>query len=141
MYFARAFSENHPELVRQILAAEIRALRWMKSDRENLLLASEWAIEAGEDLTNNKSELSVEENASLAENDILGLTSAPIIPQNDLRENGPLQLEFEFLKTLNKVPVASNWENVHKSFDLQIIIDVLANSEEYKLSVFDYDIE
>ncbi|MCP4253979.1 MAG: ABC transporter substrate-binding protein, partial [Candidatus Scalindua sp.] len=103
MYFNKTFSENHPELVRQILVAEIRALKWMKNNRQNLLLASEWAIQAVEDLTNNKLELSVEQNASLAENDILGLTSAPIIPQNDLRENGPLHMEFEFLKTLNKI--------------------------------------
>ncbi|MCP4271488.1 MAG: hypothetical protein GY781_05895, partial [Gammaproteobacteria bacterium] len=85
--------------------------------------------------------LSVEQNASLAENDILGLTSAPIIPQNDLRENGPLHMEFEFLKTLNKIPATSNWEKVHNSFDLQIIIDVLANSKKYKLHEFNYDIE
>ncbi len=141
MYFNKTFSENHPELVRQILVAEIRALKWMKNNRQNLLLASEWAIQAVEDLTNNKLELSVEQNASLAENDILGLTSAPIIPQNDLRENGPLHMEFEFLKTLNKIPATSNWEKVHNSFDLQIIIDVLANSRKYKLQEFNYDIE
>ncbi len=141
MYFARTFSENHLELVRQILAAEIRALKWMKSNRQNLLLASEWAVQAGEGLTNRKSELSVEQNASLAENDILGLTSAPIIPQNDLRENGPLHMEFELLKTLGKIPSASNWEKVHNSFDLRIITDVLANSKKYKLHEFNYDIE
>lgn len=141
MYYARTFSENHPELVRQILAAEIRALKWMKSDRQNLLLASEWAIQAVEDLTKGKLELSVGQNATLAENDILGLTSAPIIPQNDIRENGPLHMEFELLKTLDKIPTTSNWEKVHNSFDFQVINDVLANSKEYKLSEFSYDIE
>ena len=141
MYYARTFSENHPELVRQILAAEIRALKWMKSDRQNLLLASEWAIQAVEDLTNGKLELSVGQNATLAENDILGLTSAPIIPQNDLRENGPLHMEFKLLKTLGKIPSASNWDKVHNSFDLRIIIDVLANFKKYKLHEFNYDIE
>ena len=141
MYFTRAFSENQPELIRHILAAEVRALRWMKSDRQNLLLASEWAIQAGEDLTNHKFELSVKQNAFLAENDILGLISAPIIPQNDLRQNGPLHMEFELLKTLDKIPTTSNWEKVHNSFDFQVINDVLANSKEYKLSEFSYDIE
>ena len=141
MYYARTFSENHPELVRQILAAEIRALKWMKSNRQNLLLASEWAIQAVEDLTKGKLELSVGQNANLAENDILGLTSAPIIPQNDLRENGPLHMEFELLKTLDKIPSASNWDKVHNSFDRRIITDVLANSKKYKLYEFNYDIE
>jgi hypothetical protein len=137
----KTFSDRRPEVVRQIIAAEIRTLRWMQSDRQNLLQASEWAIQAGEDLTNHKLELSVEQNASLAESDILGLTSAPIIPRCDLKQNGSLHMEFEFLKTLGKIPASTNWEKVHNSFDLQIIIDVLTNSKEYKLNEFNYDIE
>jgi len=141
IYFVKAFSDKHPEVVRQIIAAEIRALRWMQDNRQNLLQASEWAIQAGEDLTNHKPELSVEQNASLAESDILGLISSPIIPQNDLRQNGPLHMEFVFLKALDKIPATSNWDKVHNSFDLQIIIDVLANAKEYKLNEFDYDLD
>jgi NitT/TauT family transport system substrate-binding protein len=141
IYFVKSFSDKRPEVVRQIVAAEIRALRWMQSNKQNLLQASKWALQAGENLTNHKLELSVEQNASLGESDILGLTSAPIIPQNDLRQNGPLHMEFEFLKTLAKIPASTNWEKVHSSFDLQIMIDALANSKEYKLNDFNYDIE
>jgi hypothetical protein len=50
-------------------------------------------------------------------------------------------MEFEFLKTLDKIPASTNWERVHNSFDLQIIIDVLTNSKKYKLNEFNYDIE
>ncbi len=139
IYFVKTFSDRHPEVVRHIIAAEIRALRWMQSNRQNLLQASEWAIQAGEDLTNRKLELSVEQYASLAESDILGLTSAPIIPQNDLRQNGPLHMEFEFLKNLGKIPDTTNWDKVYNSFDLQTMIDVLAHSRKYKLNEFDYE--
>ena len=141
IYFTKIFSDKYPEVVRQIVAAEIRALRWMQSSRENLLKASEWALQASERLTMQKVELSVEENASLAEDDILGIASAPIIPHNDLRQNGSLFTEFEFLKALNQIPASANWEKVHDSFDLQIMIDVLTHSKEYKLSKFNYDIE
>ncbi|MGR3304089.1 MAG: NrtA/SsuA/CpmA family ABC transporter substrate-binding protein [Candidatus Scalindua sp.] len=139
IYFVKTFSDRWPEVVRQIIAAEIRALRWMQSNRQNLLQASEWALQAGEDLTNHKLELSVEQYASLAESDILGLTSAPIIPQNDLRQNGPLHMEFEFLKNMGKIPASTNWDKVHDSFDLQVIIEVLANAKKYKLNEFDYE--
>ena len=141
IYFTKIFSDKYPEVVRQIVAAEIRALRWMQSSRENLLKASEWALQASESLTMQKVELSVEKNASLAEDDILGIASAPIIPHNDLRQNGSLFTEFEFLKALNQIPASANWEKVHDSFDLQIMIDVLTHSKEYKLSKFNYDIE
>jgi len=141
IYFTKIFSDKYPEVVRQIVAAEIRALRWMQSSRENLLKASEWALQASERLTMQKVELSVEENASLAEDDILGITSAPIIPQNDLRQNGSLFTEFEFLKALNQIPASANWKKVRGSFDLQIMIDVVTHSKEYKLNEFNYDIE
>ena len=141
IYFTKIFSDKYPEVVRQIVAAEIRALRWMQSSRENLLKASEWALQASERLTMQKVELSVEENASLAEDDILGIASAPIIPQNDLRQNGSLFTEFEFLKALNQIPASANWKKVRGSFDLQIMIDVVTHSKEYKLNEFNYDIE
>lgn len=141
MYFTRVFSDKYPEIVRQILAAEVRALRWMQKDKQNIFKASEWAIKAGESLTNLKSEISVEQNMSLAEKDIVGLNSAPIIPRRDLMQNGSLYMEFEFLKTIGKVPASTNWDKVYNSFDLQIIIEVLSNSKEYKLNEFNYDIE
>lgn len=141
IYFTKAFSDKYPDAVRQVVAAEIRAIRWMQSSRKNLLKASEWALHASESLTNQKPILSVEQNASLAEDDLLGIVSAPIIPQNDLRQNGLLHTEFEFLKTLDKIPASANWEKVHNSFDLQIMIDILTHSKEYKLNEFNYDIE
>ena len=113
----------------------------MQKDKQNILKASEWAIQTGESLTNRKSEISVKQNASLAERDILGLSSAPIIPECDLMKTGTIHIEFAFLKILGKIPVATNWDKVRNSFDLQIIMDVLANSEEYRLNEFSYDIE
>jgi ABC-type taurine transport system substrate-binding protein len=141
MYLTRAFSDKYPEIVRQIIAAEVRALRWMQNDRQNIFKASEWAIQAGESLTNRKSEISEKQHISLAKMDILGLTSAPIIPENDLIQNGLLYMEFEFLKTLGKIPASTDWERVYNSFDLQVIMDVLANPKAYKLNEFNYDIE
>ena len=141
IYFSKTFSDKYPEIVRQIIAAEVRALRWMQRSRKNLLRASEWALQAAENLTNQKLKLTIEQNAALAKNDILGIASAPIIPQSDLRQNGPLHTEFEFLKTLNKIPASASWEKVHKSFDFQIMIDVIKHPKKHKLNEFNYDIE
>src|SRR5208283_6123480 len=44
--FKRDFAENHPEAVREILASEIRAIRWMQSNSQNVRKSSEWAIQA-----------------------------------------------------------------------------------------------
>ncbi len=141
IYFTKTFSDKYPEIVLQIIAAEVRALRWMQRNRKNLLRASEWVLQAAESLTNQKSKLTIEQNAALAKKDILGIASAPIIPQSDLRQNGPLHTEFEFLKTLDKIPASASWEKVQKSFDFQIMIDVIKHSKKHKLNEFNYGIE
>jgi NitT/TauT family transport system substrate-binding protein len=138
MYFQKDFSDKHPEIMRQIVAAEIRSLKWMQNDKQNLLQASEWSIKAGENLTGNEIPLTLEQNASLARNDILGLSSAPIIPKNDLKQNGPLNREFEFLQKLGKIPSSSSWKNVSASFDRKVINEVLANQKKYRLNEFNF---
>ncbi len=141
MYFSKPFSESHPEIVRQIVAAEIRALKWIKSSRQNLLLASELSMQSSNELTNQNMGLTVDQNSVLAEGDIIGLSSMPSIPRNDLRQDGPLHMEFKLLKNLGKIPDSAIWEKVHKSFDLQIIIDILADYKKYRLNEFNYSIE
>jgi len=141
MYFQKTLLDKHSEAVYQIVASEIRAIQWMQCNKRNLLQASKWAIEASKSIAAKRIGLSAEQNADLAKNDILGLKSVPKIPQNDLKQNGPLHREFEFLKTLGKISSSINWDKIQDSFDPQIINEVLTNSKKYKLNEFIYDIE
>ncbi len=141
LYFSQGFYEKTPETVRQIVAAVVRTFRWIKKRRENLLLASKWSRQAGEKLTGQEIALSDKEIADLAEKDILELTSLPMISPTDLGEDGPLYREFEFLKTLKKIPSSTKWARIRDSFDLQIITEVLANRENYHLNTFDYGLD
>jgi len=136
IYFQNDFAVKHPDVMRQIVAAEIRSIKWMKSDNQNLLQSSEWSITASEDLTGKKIQLTKEQIASLAYNDIIGLGSAPIIPNNSLKQNGSLHREFGFLQRLGKVPTSIRWENVSTRFEQKVINDVLANQNKYRLNEF-----
>lgn len=44
LYLSDAFLERSPQAARQIVAAEIRAAAWIRSDRANLLRAAEWSL-------------------------------------------------------------------------------------------------
>ncbi len=139
LYFSKGFSDRHPEAVRRIVAAEMRAIRWIRSNRSNLLTAIKWSSLAGEKLSGRAVELSDAKFAAMAEKDILGLSSAPLIPESDLRQGGTLQREFEFLKNLGKIPSSIHWERVKMSFDLHILRDLISGSEEYRLDEFEYE--
>ena len=138
LYFMKGFYDRNPEAARQVVASVLRAFRWMKMKRENLLLAGRWSREAGEKLTGREIPLSDEEIADLAERDILGLISHPMISRTDLRESGSLFREFEFLKKLKKVPVSTQWTRIRGSFDLQMISQVLMDPQNYHFDTFDY---
>lgn len=138
LYFSHSFSEKHPKAMHQIVAAEIRALRWLRKDRENLLEASRWALMATEKLSGHDAGISVEQNAYLAMEDLLGLTSVPFIPINDLAPNGSLPRQHEFLRAKEKIPSSSEWDTIQGSFDRQIINDLLLNQKKYHLDEFKY---
>ncbi len=138
MYVLTNFFEKNPEATREIVTSVVRAFRWMKKKRENLLHAGEWAKQAGESLGAQKIPLSSKEMADLAQKDILGLTSVPLISSDDLRHNGPLHREFRFLKTLGTIPPSATWERVRNSSDLKILNEVLVNQVRFGLHRFDY---
>ncbi len=141
MYFTRQFAEKRPEAVRQVVASQLRSMGWMREQRQNLLEACKWAMQAGSNFSGKTSILSVEQYARLTQEDILDLRSAPMIPEYYLKQDGPLYREFRFLISLGKIPSSSNWDSVRSSFDNKVIEEVLMNAEKYELDGYYYDVD
>lgn len=138
LYFSEDFVVRHRDAVYHILAAAIRAINWMKADRRHLISACKWNINQIEKLTGQKSMLTEEEIASLAEKDISYHFSA-IIKQVDFQPNSRLHSEYRFLKKINIIPSTSKWEDVCEAFDHQMIITIIKQSEKYRIMEFDYE--
>jgi sulfonate transport system substrate-binding protein len=137
--FTRDFVDNQPEAVREILAAELRAIRWMRSDSQHVRQSSEWAIQAGNVFTGEKVPLSPEQFSKIiAESGDLNLI--PIVVEEDLLENGHLRREFEFLKGVGRIPRASEWRDVDRQFERKIMKEILGHAKKYRLNEFDYEI-
>lgn len=140
LYFSEAFVQQNSEIVNHILAAVIRSISWMKSDRENLLLACEWNRIEREDFTGEKSILSEQEIANLALKDILRYYSkySMVIKAEDIMTNSSLHREYEFLAALNKENENLNWEKVAKSFDNNLIMEIMKHPKEFQINEYDY---
>ena len=137
LYFARGFAEQHPELLRQIVASELRAINWL--DGDNLVLAIGWATEAGNKISANHLPVpGVEECVTLAKEDILGGPPSAALSQEDLADDGRLFREFDFLKALGKIPGTTKWERVRACFDASIIRQIRARGSKYQINTFDY---
>ncbi|MFQ5560949.1 MAG: ABC transporter substrate-binding protein [Nitrospinota bacterium] len=137
-YFSKKFFINRPEAVRNILAAELRAVRWIKSDKKNLFQASEWAILAGDKFTEGLNELSPLQGVELALRDLFMTSSVPLIPGVDISEKKRLEESFLFLKKNQQIPAGTNWEKIKKSFDGNILHFILSSPEKYRLNEFNY---
>ena len=140
LYFLKDFVQKNQEITNHILAAVIRSISWMKSDYENLLLACEWSIAEMEIFTEQKSILTTNEIADLVFNDILIYDSkySIIIKTKDIEPNSSLHKEYEFLNTLNKREVNVDWQIVAKSFDNNLINEILDHPKEFHLNEYDY---
>ena len=141
MYFARSFAEKNPEAASQIVASQSRSMMWMQQQRQNLLQACRWTLQAGENLSGEKPTLSAKQYAALMQRDMLDFMSVPVIPDNSLAPNGSLHREFEFLKNLGEMPSSSDWDSVRGSFDSRIINEVLASPKKYGLGEYRYHID
>jgi len=140
LYFNRVFFAS-PEALYQIVAAQIRAVNWIKASRQNLRQASQWAIRSAEKFSGKKTLLSIREYEALAEDDLLGRNSITSYGINEqiLKMNGPLHNEFRFLKNLGMLSSEVPWEKVEKSFDARIVKKIYRDMGRYKLHQFDYE--
>ena len=140
LYFSEDFVQKNPEIAHQIIAAVIRSISWLKSDRENLLLACEWNIMEMEKLTAEKSILNAAEIADLALQDILGYYSkySIVISDDDISVNSSLYNEYAFLTDLYEAKESRNWEQVAKGFDNDLIYEILEHPKEFHLNEYDY---
>ncbi|MCK4656321.1 MAG: hypothetical protein KAT85_04795, partial [candidate division Zixibacteria bacterium] len=133
LYFNRGFADSHHEAVRHVVAAEVRAIRWLQQHRNNVITACDWTCQSNEKLSTSFPECPLDWRPLLAKSDILSTKSPPFIPNSNLIDGGPLHREFDFLQALGKIPHNSQWKAVRMAFDHQILSEVLADAEKYDL--------
>ncbi len=138
LYFAPKFYRDQPETARQIIASELRALRWLRQEEQNLLKASRWAQRSGYKLSGQAPALAARQYFALARADLKGITSSPFMPRRDLEPGGRLFREFIFLKGLGLNRPDPGWSKVKECFDLSAVETISSDIIRYKLNSFRY---
>ena len=138
LYFVRPFADRRPEAMRLVTAALVRAMRWLGRSEGNLLAASQWALEAGQAMWKRTPGLSARHYASLAKNDLLGVSWLPAIPETSLARGSRLYREFEFLKGLGQIPEEADWDKVRRCFDRSVVEQVVADASKLQLATYAY---
>ncbi|MBC8412377.1 MAG: NrtA/SsuA/CpmA family ABC transporter substrate-binding protein [Nitrospira sp.] len=140
LYVTKDFAERHPRAAQLIAAAQIRAMRWMDESEENLLKASELQLKTSQKFSGYPPVLKTATNAALIKNGLSAITAAPFIPEEYYKENGRLHREFIFIENLGKLPEESTWENAHRSFDRNILIQIMKDPAGFRINEYDYNL-
>lgn len=131
-------ASNHPDTAREITAALVRAIRWLKKSDANLLKASRWALAGAEAFTGKRSPLTEVDIARITHTDLLDMAGAPTIPAALSKDDSFLIKEFEFLKQINKIPGNASKEHLKNSFKHSLLAEILDAPAKYNLNRFDY---
>ena len=129
---------SRPEAAREITAALVRSIRWLKKSEANLLLASRWTVAGVLAFTGKPSQLHEQAIARITHTDLLDLPGAPSIPAK-FSTNGSLLLkQFEFLKQAGKLPADATRDRVIQSFYSGLLKEIMQQPARYALNRFEY---
>lgn len=130
--------KTNPETAREITAALVRSIRWLRKSEANLLTASRWAMTGVQAFTGKPSQLSEQAIARITRTDLLDLPGAPVIPAALASGDSLLLKQFEFLKLTGKLPADASRDRVMRSIDVWMIKEIIRQPSKYALNRFEY---
>ena len=133
----RNFVKRSPELALQLLAGFVRAVEWMRRSQHNAEKAVRWAIADAEKFSGKSNSLSVKQIVMITHREILDIPSAPVILLDPA--SPPLQKQFQFLQSLNKLPTDASWENLKRAMHYDGLPKIFADRQAYQLRSYDYE--
>lgn len=134
---SKGFARRAPAATDALVAAYVRAIDWLRLSQKNLDRAARWAQAEAEAFSGRPSDLPLGKITAITRRDILNIPSAPSIINNP-KAPPPLLAEFEFLKRLDKIPAAGDWDNVAKALNNDLLPRVITNPRQYETARFDY---
>jgi NitT/TauT family transport system substrate-binding protein len=128
IYFDRAFFQRHPEVVRAVIASEIRVLRWLRLNGKNVYVASGWAREEAIAFRGEELPLTTDDFHRLARMDVLRIPDAPRLRPELLEEGGELRRQFLLSRQFALLPPEAAWDRVRQSFVPELAPQILASA-------------
>lgn len=137
--FSRKMFQARQNLIERIVAAEIRALFWLKLSTKHLHMASGWVRQTLDPLFIPGLIVDLFDFDRLATEYTSDIRTLVGVLQQARLETGELREEYEFAKQQGLIPGSTPWERLQGLLHLEIVEKVMERPDEYSLRSFDMD--
>jgi hypothetical protein len=132
------FASHHPAALHPVLAAILRAARWGRQDEENLRTNLRWDREATLRFAGASDVEPTARWIRRLRDDTIDNPSFPMLPL-EVRTPGSFQhQQFEFLKTIGRLPAQAEWRQASERVNIRCLPDIIEQGRVWQIDRFDY---
>lgn len=133
----RQLFEQQPEVARELSAALLRGVRWLKRDPANLALASRWTVDSMAAFTGKPAMLTPQEVARVTTLDLLDVPGLPLL-RTGSNDAETLKRLFDFMHRQQQLPPRSSWKALQAGLKPAYLRRVAAEPKRHQLQQFSY---
>lgn len=137
LYANRSFVEQNPYAAEHILAAYVRAVRWLRASDRNLSRAIEWSIRDADAFLGRPSGMKANILKEIMLSDLLRFGD-PVLPSQVGADQGHLGKIFQFLQARGRIDRGVLWAKVKASINNDLMKKILSSPKQFKLDSFSY---
>ncbi|MBF0133889.1 MAG: ABC transporter substrate-binding protein [Magnetococcales bacterium] len=138
LYFSKAFTESNLELVHILTAANLRAVRWMRSHPDHARQACQWHLGLAETFLKEPYPISIDQCLLILHRDLLDPLPMTMFPPETWQRNGIIARQFRFLLRMGVLPPHADLNQILRVFNADILGEIVQNRERWDMNVFDY---
>ncbi len=139
LYVSGSLARTGPEVLRAILAAHLRAIRWMSRSEENLRRACRWNRKEAEDFIKVPFPLTDAQCMHISRRDLLDPSPNAMIPKQNLGGDGHIAQQFRFLVAMGKIDATIPQQRVLARFENTLLQEIIAHPDRYEILTFSYE--
>lgn len=132
------FAERHPEVLKALLAAVVRAARWGRQSDDNLRIALGWIRQANLQFSG---ESRVEPTATwlgVLHRETIDNASFPMLPSNARQDLSLQHRQFEYLKKGGFLPAEAEWRQIRDGFHMEMLPEIIRRGQAWQIDHFRY---
>lgn len=139
VYARRDVLEKHSYAVEQIVAAHVRAVRWLQASDRNLSRAVSWNISDADTFLQRTLGMNPSIIKEITINDLLRFGD-PALAEQIASDQGHLRRMFLFMQSRGSIAQNIPWEKVKTSINRGLMKKILSSPKQFKIDTFMYDL-